>query len=389
MESLFATSQLLISRVDTTYVRDKHNEIDWNSRLVAILGARGTGKTTMILQHIRLHNATSQALYVMADDFYFTSHRLEELANKFMLLGGKYLYIDEIHKYPNWSKELKQIYDMHPELHIIFTGSSILDIKQGEADLSRRALMYHMQGLSFREYMHLFHGIQLPTITLEQILANQLPLDVLPHPLPYFRDYLRGGYYPFALEQGFAMRVEQVVAQSIEVDILQYADMKASTARRLRQLLTIVSSLAPYKPNIDSLSQEVGVSKNNLPDYLLYMEKVGLIGLLRDNTMGLRGLGKIEKLYIDNATLMTILAAGNPDVGNLRETFFYNQVRVLHPVKASRDSDFVIGDYTFEVGGKNKGKRQIEHIPNGIVVRDDIEIGHANIVPLWAFGLMY
>ena len=386
---LFEYQDQLLRNTPITMTRYLYHQIAWDSRMIGIVGSRGIGKSTLLLQYIKLHQDSAKHLYVSADTAWFAQHTLIDLARETVKEGITYLMIDEIHKYPNWSKELKQIYDMHPELHIIFTGSSILDIKQGEADLSRRALMYHMQGLSFREYMHLFHGIQLPIITLEQILANQLPLDVLPHPLPYFREYLRGGYYPFALEQGFAMRVEQVVAQSIEVDILQYADMKASTARRLRHLLTIVSSLAPYKPNIDSLSQEVGVSKNNLPDYLLYMEKVGLIGLLRDDTMGLRGLGKIEKLYIDNATLMTILAAGNPDVGNLRETFFYNQVRVLHPVKASRDSDFVIGDYTFEVGGENKGKRQIEHIPNGIVVRDDIEIGHANIVPLWAFGLMY
>ena len=386
---LFEYQDQLLRNTPITMTRYLYHQIAWDSRMIGIVGSRGIGKSTLLLQYIKLHQDSAKHLYVSADTAWFAQHTLIDLARETVKEGITYLMIDEIHKYPNWSKELKQIYDMHPELHIIFTGSSILDIKQGEADLSRRALMYHMQGLSFREYMHLFHGIQLPIITLEQILANQLPLDVLPHPLPYFREYLRGGYYPFALEQGFAMRVEQVVAQSIEVDILQYADMKASTARRLRQLLTIVSSLAPYKPNIDSLSQEVGVSKNNLPDYLLYMEKVGLIGLLRDDTMGLRGLGKIEKLYIDNATLMTILAAGNPDVGNLRETFFYNQVRVTHPVKASRDSDFVIGDYTFEVGGKNKGKRQIEHIPNGVVVRDDIEIGQANIVPLWAFGLMY
>ena len=162
MESLFATSQLLISRVDTTYVRDKHNEIDWNSRLVAILGARGTGKTTMILQHIRLHNTTSQALYVMADDFYFTSHRLEELANKFMLLGGKYLYIDEIHKYKGWSTEIKNIYDKMPDLHVVYSGSSILDLEKGGADLSRRKLEYIMPGLSFREYLNISQGWNLP-----------------------------------------------------------------------------------------------------------------------------------------------------------------------------------------------------------------------------------
>lgn len=209
------------------------------------------------------------------------------------------------------------------------------------------------------------------------------------HPLPLFREYLGKGYYPFALEGNFELRSEQIIIQTVESDIPQYADMKASTARKLKRMLAVLSQLAPYKPSAENLATEIGVSKNNVPDYLVYLERAGMIGLLRDDTGGMRGLGKVEKVYIDNPNLMTVLAGGTLGIGNLRETFFYNQMRVRNHVVASRESDFKIGSYTFEIGGKKKGKKQIEDIENGIVVRDDIEYGTGNIIPLWAFGLNY
>lgn len=387
--SLFENQAQLLRLVPDSMQRYLYHQIAWEARLVGLTGPRGVGKTTMILQHIAAHRNEQSCLYVSADAQWFNTHSLQYLADEAVKEGITYLYIDEIHKYPKWSQALKEIYDRYPELHIVFTGSSVLDIQRGEADLSRRAVMYHLQGLSFREYVALVHGVQLPCLSLEQVLRNELPLNLMPHPLPAFRRYLACGYYPFAQEPLFQMRMEQVVAQTMEVDIPQYADMKVSTARKLKQMLGILSTLAPYKPNMESLAQEVGVSKNNLPDYLVYMERAGLIGMLRDDTKGLRGLGKIEKVYIDNPNLMTILSNGTPDLGNLRETFFYNQTRALLPVRASREADFTIGDYTFEVGGKKKGQRQLEGANHGIVVRDDIEIGHANIVPLWAFGLLY
>ena len=185
------------------------------------------------------------------------------------------------------------------------------------------------------------------------------------------------------------MRLQQVVSQTIESDIPQYADMKASTARKLKQMVAIISRLAPYKPSAENLATEIGVSKNNVPDYLSYLERAEMIGQLRDETGGMRGLGKVEKVYIDNPNLMFALTGGNPDIANIRETFFYNQMRVENDVMASHDSDFVIGKYTFEIGGKKKGRKQIADIPNGIVVRDDIEYGAEKIIPLWQFGLNY
>ena len=387
--SLYEYMDTMLKQAPAGMKRYIYDDIAWDARMVGIVGPRGVGKSTMILQYILAHQDRSKMLYVSADTVYFSSHSIIETADAFVKEGGEHLFIDEIHKYKNWSKELKQLYDVHPKLRITFTGSSVLDIYKGEADLSRRALIYTMQGLSFREYLELFHGISSRAYSLEEILNHQVSVSELEHPLPLFRDYLKRGYYPFANEIGFEYRMQQVIGQTTETDIPQYADMKASTARKLKQMLSVISSLAPYKPNADNLARELSVSKNNVPDYLVYLEMAEMIGQLRDDTGGLRGLGKVEKVYIDNPTLMTVLAGGNPDIGNMRETFFYNQMRVNNDIISSRESDFRIGKYTFEVGGKKKGKKQIEDIPNGIIVRDEIEVGHGIIVPLWMFGMNY
>lgn len=387
--SLYSYMESLLKQTPLKFKRYKYNEIEWSARLIGITGPRGIGKSTMLRQYIIEHRNEGHHLYIAADHLYFSIHNLTELADEFAKDGGTHLYIDEIHKYKGWSRELKLIYDLHPELHIIFTGSSVLDIQQGEADLSRRALMYSMQGLSFREYLLLYHDISSPVFTLDDILNHKAEIPGVLHPLPYFRQYLKDGYYPFAIEGNFAQRMQQIISQTVETDIPQYADMKASTARKLKRMLTIVSQLAPYKPNAESLANEIGVSKNNIPDYLLYLEKAEVIGQLRDNTGGMRGLGKVEKVYIDNPNIMDTLSGGNPNIGNIRETFFYNQMRVRNDVISSKASDFTIDKYTFEIGGQKKGKKQIENIPNGIIVRDDIEYGHDIIIPLWHFGLNY
>lgn len=388
-DTLFAYMKSMLSRVPSRFTRYKYNQIDWDSRLVGILGPRGIGKSTLILQHINKNQGKGYHLYVSADNMYFTNHTLTSLADDFIKEGGTHLYIDEVHKYKNWSKELKQIYDVYPDLHLVFTGSSILDIQKGEADLSRRALMYTMQGLSFREYLEMFHQIKAPVYSLEEILTHKVNIPGVNHPLPLFREYLRSGYYPFSVENGFEQRMEQVISQTVEMDIPQFADMKASTARKLKQMLSVIAGLAPYKPSMENLATEIGVSKNNIPDYLVYLEKAGMIGQLRDNTGGLRVLGKVEKVYIDNPSLMTLLANGKPDVGNLRETFFYNQMRVMNNIVSSKESDFVINKYTFEIGGRKKGKKQIENVSNGYIVKDEIEYGHGITIPLWQFGFNY
>lgn len=381
----YMTEQL--KRTPLDFVRYKYSEVNWESRLVGIVGPRGVGKSTMLLQHIKQSTA-GKRLYVSTDNLYFAKNSLIDFADDFIKEGGTHLYLDEIHKYSGWSRELKQIYDTHPALHVIFTGSSVLDIKRGEADLSRRALVYSMQGLSFREYLKLFHNIDSRSYSFEEIINHEVSVPQLEHPLPLFREYLQWGYYPFATEGDFALRMQQVVDQTLDVDIPQYADMKVSTARKLKQMLVIISELAPFKPNFENMASEIGVSKNNVPDYLVYLQRAGMIGLLRDDTNGQRNLGKIEKVYVDNPSLMAVLTP-QPNIGNVRETFFYNQMRERQMVSASRVSDFTIGEYTLEIGGRNKGKKQIEDVKNGIVVKDDIETGHGIVVPLWNFGMNY
>lgn len=380
----------MLRQTTEEHFRYIYKEIDWKARMIGIVGPRGVGKSTLLRQHIkRQPDYRKKMLYVSADFVYFNTHTLIYLADELVKDGGTHLFIDEVHKYKNWSQELKQIYDVHPELQVVFTGSSVLDIYKGLADLSRRSLIYHMQGLSFREFLLIQYGLEVPAYSLDDIINQKMFLRELPHPLPFFREYLAKGYYPFSNEPGFEIRVNQIVQQTIESDIALYADLKPSTTRKMKQLLGVVAELAPYKPNFDNLAKEIGVSKNNVPDYLSYLEKAGLLGLLRDDTLGLRQLGKIEKVYVDNPSLMTVLAGGSPNIGNLRETFFYNQMRVRHNIRSSRASDFFISPYTFEVGGRKKGKKQIDSVEHGLIVKDDIETGHGIEIPLWTFGMNY
>lgn len=389
--ALYAIMQQQLGMTSLHFKRYLYDELP-DARLIGVVGPRGIGKSTLLLQKIKEYEG--KKLYVDADNIFFSTHNLIELADSFVKDGGDFLAIDEIHKYEGWSRELKQIHDTNPSLKIMFTGSSILDIKKGSADLSRRALIYEMQGLSFREYLELFHDRKVPVYSLDQILQHDVmmltPESRIPqHPLPYFREYLKSGYFPFSKEAGFEMRLNQIISQTVENDIPIYAGFMASTARKLKQLMGVLSRLAPYKPSVEKLSQEVGVSKNSLPEYLAMLEKAGMIALLRDDTSGMRVLGKIEKLYIDNTNLMYAMAGTNTDIGNVRETFFQNQMRLKYNLSASKTSDFRIDNYTFEVGGKGKGQSQIAGISNGIVVKDDIEFGNGNIIPLWHFGLTY
>lgn len=383
----FMESQL--KQTTSTFHRYMFDQVSWDSRMFGLVGPRGVGKSTMILQYIKEHRDFRHILYIGADHLYFSSHTLVETADEFAKEGGEQIFIDEIHKYENWSRELKQIYDSHPDMKVGFTGSSVLDIYKGFSDLSRRAPIFMMQGLSFREYLRLFHNIEVSVYTLEDILELKAVLTDVNHPLPLFRDYLKRGYYPFSGDSDFELRLRQVINQTMEVDIPQYANMNASTGRRLKKLLAVIAQSVPFKPVMDSLATVVGVSRNVLPDYFLYMEQAGMIGQLRDDKGGIRGVGKVEKVYLDNTNMAYLLGNKTTDVGNIRETFFYNQMRVVSDVISSRTSDFEIDGKSFEVGGKNKGKKQITDAKEGYVVKDDIEFGSGNIIPLWAFGLMY
>ncbi len=389
MTALYQKFEFLIRQTDTAFKRYLFDEIAWESRMVGIVGPRGVGKTTLILQYIKTHLDTKRALYAAADDLYFSEHRLYDLADEFYMYGGEVLFIDEIHKYPEWSRELKNIYDAFPTLRVVFTGSSVLDILKGSADLSRRALMYNLQGLSFREYLRLYHGHDLEVHDLRSIVHHDVKWPQELRPLPLFADYLRHGYYPFGVEGELHHRLGQIVIQTLETDIPQYANLNVGTARKLKQLLAIVAESVPFKPNFTKIASILGVSRNSLDDYFAFMERAGLIAQLRSDTSGIRGLGKVSKVYLDNTNLVYSLRAEQPNLGNLRETFFYNQLRLRHHVEAAERADFTVDNYTFEVGGKRKKQAQIEQNSTSFIVKDDIEFGHRNIVPLWAFGLTY
>lgn len=378
----------LLLETDTRFHRYMYERINWNGRMIGLTGPRGVGKTTLILQYIKENLPVDISLYVTAEDFYFADHRLLELADDFVKHGGKYLFIDEIHRYKDWSRELKLMYDYHPELQVVFTGSSVLDINKGVADLSRRAVMYHMQGLSFREYLLFFHDIEFPVYTLDDVLQRKV--EIPPHfrPLQFFPDYLRQGYYPFSLESQ-DIHIQQIVNIALESDIPQYAGMNVSTGRKLKQLLAIIAKSVPFKPNVSSIASALGVSRNSVADYCLYIEEAGLIAQLRDDTGGIRGLGKVDKIYLDNTNLIYSLGGDKAEIGNIRETFFFNQMRVNHDVVTSSVSDFMIDGYTFEVGGRKKGKKQIEGIADAFIIKDDIEFASGNILPLWHFGFSY
>lgn len=389
MEALFQYSNRLIEQVDTTFTRYVYHTIHWQNRMLGLLGPRGVGKTTLVLQYIKNNLNRQETLYISAEDFYLTTHRLTDLADDFVKAGGKNLFIDEIHKYPHWSRELKLIYDFHPDLKVVFTGSSVLDIKKGSADLSRRAVMYHMQGLSFREYLYLFHKIDARTYTLQDILDHQVSMPQIAHPLPYFYNYLKKGYYPFAKEDDFQIRLTQVLNQTLESDIPAYAGMNVSTGRKLKQLMAIVAQSVPFKPNMSKIAEMLKVSRNNISDYLLYMEEAGMIIQLRSHTDGVRALAKVNKVYLDNPNIAYCLSQENQNIGNVRETFFINQLQVNHRLTSSSVADFCIDEMDFEIGGRHKGQKQVLNARSGFIVKDDIETPYLNTIPLWHFGLMY
>ena len=328
-------------------------------------------------------------LYVSADHLYFASHTLVDLADRFYKMGGKHLFIDEIHRYEGWSVEVKQIFDSYSDLQLIISGSSILEITKGMADLSRRVPIYEMQGLSFREYLHLFHGIRTDALPMGRLLRHDYGIPGVEHPLPLFHDYLRRGYYPFGMDAAYDIELMQVVAQTMESDIPLYLNTNVSIGRKLKQLLMVVAESVPFKPVMQKLADVTGISRNYIQDYLMYMERAGMIAQLRDAVGGIRGLGKTEKIYLDNTNLIYVLAPKRADIGNVRETFFMNQLRIVGDVMCSPVSDFLVDGMTFEIGGRKKGQKQISEIDNAYVVKDDIETGFANVIPLWAFGLLY
>ena len=390
MRTLVARYRNILKNVDTSYVRNIHSTIPWNDRLIAILGARGVGKTTLVLQHIKLYEDVDTTLFVYADDLWFSTHSLVTLAEMFYTNGGRVLYIDEIHKYKNWSQEIKNIYDQYPDLKVRYTGSSILDLQKGSHDLSRRVLEFQMHGLSFREYVALHYGADIPIHTLEQVLANKIEFPYTNYrPVALFKEYLRQGYYPYFKETGYELRLTKTINAILEVDIPKFAELSISTSEKLKTLLYIVAQSVPFKPNYSKIARDLDMHRNAVSDLMVWLDKADLINILRDDVEGYKLLGKVNKIYLNNPNLAYALSDDEPNIGNIRETIFLAWLRATHKVTASSVSDFKVGKYTFEVGGKKKGQHQIKDVEHAYVVKDDIEYGHLNEIPLWAFGLLY
>ncbi len=396
MEDLLFEYQTKLAQLDLFFQRYLYNQIDLTNRLIAIKGARGVGKTTLLLQLAKNKLPKTSTLYISLDHIYFYENNLYELAKQFVKYGGTHLLLDEVHKYPNWSREIKLIYDNLPDLRIILTTSSVLELYRSESDLSRRMISYFLNELSFREFLILETNYDFPVFSLEQILkdhadlATQITQKI--KPLPLFQKYLRVGAYPYYLEseEFYYHKLANIINLTIEVDIMAVENLRYETSLKLKKLLKAIASSAPFTPNISKLSGYAGLSRNSLVTALKTLHRVGLIQELYKDTAGIGVLTKPEKLYLNNTNLMYVLANENTQTGNLRETFFLNQLSSIYPVHFSDQADFLVdGKYTFEVGGKNKKRKQISGIENAYLAKDDIEIGFGNAIPVWMFGFLY
>lgn len=397
MERLKQISEGRLQRVPLKFFRYLIQSIQWNERLIGISGARGTGKTTLLLQAMKTRiPANSEAMYASLDDIYFADTPLVYFAEEFHKKGGNYLFLDEVHKYPNWSQELKNIYDNLPDLKIVFTSSSALDIYRGKYDLSRRAVVYDLHGLSFREYLELKYQVALEPVTLDQIIdkKHQVTLPILEKikPLKYFDEYLINGYYPFFIEgqQNYNYRLINILNLVLEIDIPTIYHIDIHSVLKIKKLLAVMSRIVPYKPNIEKLAAQSGTSRDSLLKFLFYLEKAEIVKWLTKDTFGINYLNKPDKLFLNNTNLMFALSNEKPDAGSLRETFFLNQLAVKHTVTYPAEGDFLVnGDFLFEVGGPNKTRRQIREAEHAWVAADGIEYSAGNKIPLWLFGFLY
>lgn len=398
METLFKKHRILVSQVSMTIVRQLMDSVNWEKQLVSIRGSRGVGKTTLMRQYIKrtYGDNAGEALYCVMDSMYFTNHTLLEVAERFHLMGGKHLFLDEVHKYPTWSKELKEIIDLWPDMKITFTGSSLLHILNADADLSRRVLSYDMAGLSFREYLRFYKGIELPSYSLEEILthADDICREVCEvcRPQSLFEEYLRVGYYPFydGNEQEYYSRIENVVSFIIDQEMTQLCGVDPAYTRKLKAMLLFLANNVPYDVSIAKLSSYLEINKSTVLSYLSSMQKAELLNLLYTDNKSVTKMQKPDKIYLHNPNMLYALSS-EEKIGTVRECFVVNQLSVGHAVEYGKSSgDFKIdGKITVEVGGKDKSFDQIADIPNSYVLADSMEFPIGKKLPLWLMGFLY
>ena len=397
LQPIITTYHNFLSTVNLQYIRPLMDQIEWEDRLIEIKGSKGVGKTTLILQHIlRSFPNVDDALYVSLDNLWFKSHSLKELADFFYAQGGRFLFVDEVHYYPYWQTVLKNIYDEYPDMHIVFTGSSMLQLEAGEGDLSRRLIDYHLSGLSFREYLQ-FEGVAIFSVyTLTDILQRHVQIamaikEQLGSIQPYFNAYLQRGYYPFYkdIRSGYEIRLQHIVNQILECDYPLIDDVTLSTIEKTKKMLIVLAQSVPQVPTMSSLYGQLDTDRNQGMKMLNAHHRADLLMLLSDNTKNLKSLGRPKKIFLNNTNLMYALGA-NIEIGTVRETFFLNQLLQLFPICYPVKGDFLVDkQYLFEVGGASKTFDQIKDEPQSFLAVDNTEIGYKNRIPLYLFGMLY
>jgi predicted AAA+ superfamily ATPase len=393
MDSLIFKSELKAKQVKDKKRRYLFQQIDFSQKLIIILGYRGTGKTTLLLQY--LSSSKKKGIYVSLDDLFFESNRLIEIIQQLYTIGYRLFLLDEVHRYAWWSKDLKQLYDDYSDIQLIVTGSSVLDISKGNADLSRRASTYTLHGLSFREYLNFQKNKAISPLSLSDILNKHHQIaPELTDQFPIKKElnkYLLHGYYPFYLEglQHYFQKLQETLNLVIDTDITPYEELQYSTTRNMKKLLYVISQSVPFTPNIHKLSEKLEIPRNSILRLLDYLHQAQIIHLLKSSVKGVSYLQKPEKIYLHNCNFIYLFSPLQPNIGNIRETFFYNQAHAVHQITAPKYGDFMIDDqYVFEVGGAHKTMEQIKGVPNSYLALD-VEEGSNRSIPLWMFGMMY
>lgn len=396
IQRVYDESEERIRMTDCAFHRYLYSQIDWTARVVALNGPKGVGKTTMFLQYLKEHREVAEhSLYVSLDDIWVDAFELYDLVKYHVQNGGTSVYIDEVHYLKDWSRLVKNLYDSFKSLRIAYTGSSILQMKRGTGDLSRRQIEYALAGLSFREFLNLEGKGNFDPVRLEELLRDHVRIaeKVVSkvRVLPLFRRYLVSGYYPFYREDTahYGRKLVQVVNQVLERDLPMVEDITPDTIRKARRMLTILAASTPQTPNITELSRNLGMDRKQGIKILYLLQRAGLTGLLAEDADALKYLGAPSKIFCDNGNLMQALVA-RPDTGTMREAFFNNQLSVAHVTTCPKKGDFLVdGKHLFEIGGAKKTFAQIRDEPDSYLAVDGVEVGRGNRIPLWLFGFLY
>lgn len=399
LDELFLFHQDVMRSVDLSCKRYLYDQINWSARAICLFGARGVGKTTMLCQYFLEHCKTAdKGLYISADNIHVASLGLLTIASEFFSMGGDVLLIDEIHKYPNWSVEVKNIIDTFRNGQVIFSGSSVLELKKSKGDLSRRVVYKELPGLSFREYLHFTGTLEAKPFTLEEVLKNHMTLANKFKNIPvlkHFRAYLEKGYYPFFLDNAddYLLLLNNVIEKIITEDILTAKNIRASSITHLKKLLWLVATSKSFVPNIDKISKQLGITRETVYDGFDYLQQGGLLSNLYPCATGLKLIRKPGKIFMNNTNLLNAVNGSlhfQTDAGSVRETFFANQLSILHQVNLHGTADFILNDNVIiEVGGKSKKATQIKDQKNAYLAIDGIPIGHSKRIPLYLFGCLY